>query len=127
MVGTLSNIYMERWITIKEFPNYEISNYGRCKRIKNNKILKMRRNTQGYIHYGLYNKNSKKPQSKTAHRLVLLHFGFPQTSPDHVCRHLDGDKIHNYIDNLNWGTSWDNFMDYVDQTGQTTFKNKRHL
>lgn len=117
---------MEQWSIIKNFPNYEISNYGRCKRIKSGRILKATKSTQGYLKYGLYN-TDKKVKTMYAHVLVLIHFGRLKPTPKHICRHLDGDKLHNYIDNLAWGTYWDNFMDYVDQTGQTTFKNKRHL
>jgi hypothetical protein len=44
------------------------------------------------------------------HRLVLLTFKGP-CPPGHESRHLDGNKNHNWLENLCWGTKEENAAD----------------
>lgn len=48
---------MEKWKNIKDFKNYSISNTGKVKNNKTNKILKPRIKKSGYIEYVLYKNN----------------------------------------------------------------------
>lgn len=45
------------------------------------------------------------------HRLVAREFLGPRPSPEHVVRHLNGDKTDNRAVNLAWGTAKENSMD----------------
>lgn len=45
------------------------------------------------------------------HRLVAAAFLPPRPSASHEVRHLDGDKTHNHVRNLAWGTRADNAAD----------------
>jgi hypothetical protein len=51
-----------------------------------------------------------KKTARYIHRLVLEAFAGPRPS-GMVCRHLDGDPAHNWIDNLTWGTYAENEAD----------------
>ena len=87
---------------------YDVSNMGRVRR--NGRIRK-----QNY--YSIYPgidlcKNGKTTQYRV-HRLVLE--AYVGKRPDGmVCRHLDGDKRNNRIDNLTWGTQKENARDMVE-------------
>lgn len=64
---------MEIFREIKDFKGeYEISNYGNVKSLKNNIILKQRINKKGYLSVGLW-KNGKRYLKKT-HRIVAEAF-----------------------------------------------------
>jgi hypothetical protein len=52
----------------------------------------------------------EKPKWHQIHRLVLMAFVGP--CPEGMeCRHLDGDHLHNHLDNLKWGTRTENMRD----------------
>ena len=53
-----------------------------------------------------------KRQTCTIHRLVLEAFVGPRPK-GMECRHLDGNPAHNYLDNLVWGTKFENETDRV--------------
>ncbi len=62
----------------------------------------------GYYRFTLSTKG--KPVYKTLHQMVLETFvGDKPTGK--VARHLDGDKLNNWIGNLEWGTVQDNHKD----------------
>lgn len=48
-------------------------------------------------------------QSAQVHRLVAEAFLPPSNAP--LVRHLDGNPLNNYADNLAWGTQYDNMQD----------------
>jgi hypothetical protein len=78
---------------------------SRVGEIKQLAILKTR---NGYIRVGLQVNN--KPKMFSVHYLVLLTFyGPPQEGQ--ICRHLNGIKSDNHIDNLRWGTHSENELD----------------
>ncbi len=47
------------------------------------------------------------------HRLILLAFLGPAPTDRHECRHLNGDKLDNRIENLQWGTRAENEHDKI--------------
>ena len=63
---------MEQWKMIDENNKYEISNIGRLRNIKTQRILKLGKNTDGYIIYPI-NVNSKM-KSFLISRLVGKYF-----------------------------------------------------
>jgi len=58
-------------------------------------------------------------RSRCVHELILTTFVGPRPSPKHVSRHLDGDKLHNCIFNLEWATYSRNALDkkYLNEHG----------
>ena len=90
---------MEKWKNIKDFKNYSISNTGKVKNNKTNKILKPRIKKSGYIEYVLYKNN--KAFYLLAHRLVGTHF-VPNPYKFEMINHKDEDKQNNFEENLEW-------------------------
>jgi len=93
---------MEIWKTIKRFEDYQISNLGRVKSLKNNKekILALNPNEKGYYNVDLYVDNKRK--TIRIHKLVaeyfLNHKG--DGTMKLVIDHIDNDKSNNRVDNL---------------------------
>ena len=103
----------EEWKPIKDYEDYyEISNYGRVRRIKyenfGNKTqyklpnyLKPRIDKDGYLRYTLCIKQKNK--QFFAHRLVAIHF-LKNENNYPVVNHIDGNKQNNYYKNLEFCT-----------------------
>lgn len=91
----------EIWKPVPGYENYFISNYGNLKR--NNKFLKKRIDKYGYCRYALSKK--QKPKSFMSHRLVLLSF---VGESNLLVNHKDGNKLNNYIENLEYCTNSEN-------------------
>jgi hypothetical protein len=88
---------------------YEVSNLGRVRSLRHQsqhriKLLKPWLDSHGYQRVTLCGKKS------LVSRLVLATFrGLEQSRQ--VCRHLDGCKTNNRLDNLAWGTHLENRAD----------------
>lgn len=106
---------IEVWKDIKNFPNYQVSNYGKIKSkeritnvgIKNikqikrkEKILKPLKITKGYLGIRLYNEKVKGKTFKI-HRLVAETF-IPNPNNYKQINHIDGNKENNCVENLEW-------------------------
>jgi hypothetical protein len=87
----------EEWRVIPSFPNYEASNTGKIRRIKNNKEIKLfEACSRGYKTAYLY--SNKKKYTKKAARLIWEAFnGCPC---DKTIDHIDRNTGNNNIDNL---------------------------
>ncbi len=111
---------MEKWLPIKDFPGYEISNYGRVKSWRyshgKRKIPRILKGSfvppTGYKSVVL-SRNNKKPKHQWVHRLVLKTFLGEPPTPKHQCAHNDGNSINNYIDNIRWATCKENQHDKI--------------
>ncbi len=91
----------EIWELIPSTDNrYYISNYGRIKNLRN-QILKLPLNNSGYISIVLNKK------TYLGHRLVATIF-IPNPENKPFVNHLDGNKVNNHVDNLEWCTSSEN-------------------
>ncbi len=102
----------EIWLPIADYPNYQISNYGRVKSLERTifmpnggikyipeKLLTPCQSSNGYLKVNLYDNGKHKLIS--IHRLVANafipnHNNFPQIN------HKDENKENNHIDNLEW-------------------------
>ena len=90
---------------IKDFDNYEIDTEGNVYNIITKKVLKGSIGENGYKYYRL----SKNGQKKMfyAHRLVAeTYLSNPDNLP--VVNHLDGNKLNNNVNNLEWTTYSEN-------------------
>jgi len=98
-------------------PDYEVSEYGDLRLLKNKsnllagKILKGRIKPEGYREYHVHADGIRVYFS--AHRLVLSAFIGPPPTPQHQCAHWDGDPTNNHYTNLRWATPSENSADRV--------------
>lgn len=96
----------EIWKDIKEYEGiYQVSNLGKVKRVKTNRVLKGCKDKGGYLRVNL-SKNSV-TSTNTLHRLVAEAF-IPNTDNKPEVNHIDEDKTNNRVDNLEWSTRKDN-------------------
>ena len=107
----------EIWKDIKEYQGlYQISNLGRIKNVKRNRIKKQTINKDGYYITKLSKNNKKK--TYLIHRLVAEaflnynNFNFTKEEynkeffkTDLVVNHKDENKLNNNVDNLEWCTN----------------------
>jgi hypothetical protein len=112
----------------KEVPGYEgfyeVSDLGRVRSLDRSvtygrhgaaaykgRLLQQRLTANGYPLVGL--SVGGRVKSHYIHHLVLLAFAGPrpETEARGEIRHLDGDKTHNALENLAYGTIHDNWQD----------------
>lgn len=93
---------MEVWLTVKNHPNYEVSNQGHVRNKRNGKVLKPQLNKkEGYYRVNLNNKHYY------IHRLVADTF-FEGDHQKIDVNHIDGNRLNNNISNLEWCTRKEN-------------------
>ena len=98
---------MEIWKDIENYSGYyQISSYGRVRNVKTGNILTGDINNIGYKRVCLY-KNGK-PHQKFVHRLIAEAFIPPFTGQQ--VNHIDGDKLNNSVENLEWCTGSENMQ-----------------
>lgn len=102
----------EEWRDIPGFDRLEASSLGRIRSHSRSgvKCLAQRPNLWGYLSVKPY--INGKQVSTTVHRLVLTAFRGPRPAGKE-CRHLDGSRTNNCIDNLAWGTRSENQQDQM--------------
>jgi hypothetical protein len=89
------------WVLSTLNTNYYISNYGDVKNAKTGKILKPMLNHKGYYRVELSGK------LYFIHRLVASAFINNKENKPQV-NHIDGNKINNMVNNLEWCTNIEN-------------------
>ncbi len=87
----------ETWLSVKEFPEYQVSSFGRVKN-KMGKFLKPSPNPR-YL-----NINFRGKHPKTLHRVLMITFKPIDGCENLVVNHIDGDKFNNNLSNLEWTT-----------------------
>lgn len=97
-------IESEEWRDLVDFPNYEVSEYGRVKNKTSGKELKWRICHQGYGHVML--RRDSKNKGMRVHRLVCK--AFNGLSDDLQVDHIDGNKLNNHKSNLEGVTPQEN-------------------
>ena len=91
---------------IPSYPNYFVTQTG-IVLSERKEPLHVTRDGNGYKVVSLKKVISKQYR---VHRLVLEAWVGP-CPPGQMCRHLDGNKINNHLNNLRWGTALENAQD----------------
>lgn len=86
--------------------NYKVSNYGRVKNSKRNKLLKPWMCPSGYNEVTIRCKGVSHP--KLVHRLVAEYFVKGYSDKRNIVNHKNGKKLFNYYYNLEWVTAKEN-------------------
>ena len=99
-----------RFVPIKEFPNYLINNEGKIWSKPRKIFRKVHKNKDGHVFVVLC--KDGKMYNRYIHQLLLKTFVGPRPE-GWVCRHLNGDPADNRLENLCWGTPSENQKDAV--------------
>lgn len=102
----------EYWITVRNHPDYEVSNLGRVRHKITRKIL-----SQSFNRSGGYLRVYMDGKKHYVHRVVLSSFSNILGENLEV-NHIDGDKENNCLWNLEWCTRQEN-MSHAVKTGLT--------
>ena len=96
---------MEYWKQIKDYPHLLVSTKGRVWTTTYNRFLKPGKSNRGYLRVGL-NKD-KTVKWVHVHRLVAEAF-IPNPDNLPTVDHIDGNKLNNNVENLQWLSQSDN-------------------
>jgi hypothetical protein len=105
------------YVMIESFPDYTISRDGEITsyRRKNPKIIEGKVSTRGYKTVGLRNTEGVR-KHVSVHRLVAVSF-MPNPNNLPEVNHIDGNKLNNSIDNLEWCSKSDNAIHAIEVLG----------
>lgn len=113
------NLLNEQWkfITIRNKENiYQISNYGRIKNNKTNRILKQTIDNNGYYNY----------DKNLIHILVAKIFLIPSLNFN-IVNHIDGNKLNNHYKNLEWTDNKGNVVHAIKNGLRKNIKKIAHI
>ena len=96
---------------------YQQNNGTLCKHLYNGKILKLKKEKNGYIRIRL-SKNGK-AITKSLHRIVAETF-IPHDKENNVVNHLDNNPSNNMVSNLEW-TTYKGNMQYAAKQGRMKY------
>lgn len=111
---------MAEWKTIKNFPNYEVSddgrvrsvggwrNFGWTKRFSPSTERKLAQKPNGYLQVTIY--DGRGSRNHYVHRLVADAFVCGKTRHRNNINHKNGIKSDNMADNLEWTTVSENHL-----------------
>lgn len=94
----------EEWKIIPEFPDYSVSNYGRIRTNKSERILRCNPNQYGLLQVGLMHEGVQYHRSVPL--LVAKAFLPELPGPFDTPINLDGDRHNNQVSNLMWRPRW---------------------
>ena len=112
------------WKDIEINSNYEISDKGIVRR-KNNKNVLKGCITSGYRSVKLTFENSKQ-QRFYVHRLVALYFISNNDKNKTFVNHINGDKLDNRVENLEWISPRENNLHYYQKVQAEKRKHKNN-
>lgn len=99
----------ENWKWIEGYEgHYRVSDHGRVYSEKSKKFMGVNRITKDGYNYIALSKNNKSKEFRM-HRLVATHF-IPNPDNKETVNHIDGNKLNNHVDNLEWSTRHENMQ-----------------
>ena len=96
---------MSQFEPIEGYDGYLVSKEGEVWSERSNKLLSLFPDSNGYLLCNLY-RDGKRKLCKI-HRLVALTF-IPNPENKPQVNHIDGNKLNNHIDNLEWASAKEN-------------------
>lgn len=111
---------MEIWKDIIGYEGlYQVSNFGRVKSMHKAKhiIVKISKNNNGYMCFNL-NKNNRHKHARL-HRIIAQAF-IPNPENKSQVNHIDGDKLNNSIDNLEWVNNRENLTHFKSKINKSS-------
>ena len=103
----------ENWRQIEGHPNYEISDQGKIRNVKHNKLL------SGFTNRGYQYFRTASGEKFAIHRLVASLFLEPDEERT-VVDHIDGNKANNHFTNLRWANHAENRQNTTKCDKQTS-------
>lgn len=94
----------EHWKTIEDFPKYSVSDHGRIRFDRSDRILQCNLNQYGLLQVGLMHDGTQRHRSVPL--LVAKAFLPPVPGPFDTPINLDGDRLNNHVSNLVWRPRW---------------------
>lgn len=111
-------------LTSDKIPNikqyYWVSNYGRIFSTNTNSFLVPHANENGYLQVSLMTETGR--IFRKVHRLVLIAFRYFQGYEEYQGNHKDGNKLNNYLYNLEWMTPKENVDHAINNNLRKAFK-----
>lgn len=92
-----------------QYKNYEVSNTGAVRNINKRNPLDPKPGTNGYKKVCIAMGKGQNGVTREVHRIVAETF-IPNSKSGLVVDHIDGDKLNNHIDNLQWVTQKQNMQ-----------------
>lgn len=89
-------MHNEQWVKSFSFPNYEVSDTGKIRRLKNQKELKLTTNSSSYVVARIY--YNKKKYTKSISKMIWE--AFNECICTQTIDHIDRDKSNNALSNL---------------------------
>ena len=104
---------IEIWKTIPNFSMYEASNFGRIRSLYTTVngeplVMKTKVDKGGYVTISTMHDDYGRVKTTKVHRLVATAF-IPNPDEKPQVNHIDGNKLNNRVDNLEWVTHKENF------------------
>ena len=91
---------IEKWETIEDFEDYEVSNTGKVRK-RHGKMMIKEHLHKGKMVVGLRTTAGRKT-TKEVGKLVLTAFDEYKSPVKYMARHIDGNPANNHIENLQW-------------------------
>lgn len=98
-------MYIEKWLPIEDYPNYEVSSLGNIRNTRTGNLMRPWTMQNGYQAISLRNEYGRK--NFYVHRLVADAF-YDGDHDNFEINHIDGRKNNNFIGNLEWCTHSEN-------------------
>ena len=109
------------WKKIDAFPKYSVSDAGEVRNDKTGRILRLAKMSDGYLGVCLL---GEKQRTMSVHRLVATAF-IPNPDNKRDINHINGDKMDNRAENLEWCTHAENVRHAVAVLGASHKKKER--
>ena len=113
-----------------EWPFHQVSNKGRVRvlpggKFKNRLVTKIELRTLTLCNNGYVKIDRGRGTVNLIHHLVLNQFRGPCPSDKDECRHLNGIRSDNRLENLEWGTQEEQYQDKIRHG--TAYRGERHV